>query len=521
MTIYSKERNTMRILKSHLLLVIILALSIQLFGANKKSDDIAIDADINLGNGMKISKIIHPLEDFDPKVPVKPQIITKADIAGLDYRPVPLAGFSPYVVVMTSNKALGEFDWEHQPEYSYRGTPLRNDPNSNTMPYVIGILDSGADSDLIAGSSVDTLGINTSRWLTGNIVPIGGAGADTVDSTVSYPLGLFTAGLSALSSDNLTVDPNQIVGHSNASVLAAPAITCQGQETVSAAVGRPLMSAFTSIIRNDKRQKVTIGNRSWSGPDIQFASPYTTTIPEYTYEVGIALSSSFGIPPTTAAWSYSIDDLGTPAFPTILTAFAGSFIPTGGTFLVNIRVKHNNQDITLTMLLDTGAQSTIINSTTASNLNLPITGEFLVEVCGVAGSTENIAGYYLDKVEINARSDTEQPIKFGNVPVIVMDIGTGFDGVLGMNFFYDRNITFKPSLSTASAKLYVSDPVDYAYVDFNDSGRVDLVDFALFSDSWLAQFGQEDYTIEHDLFLSDSIGIDDLQVFVDNWLKDN
>ncbi len=503
----------MRILKSHIILVLILTLSIQVVAASKKGDDIAIDTDINLGNGMKITKIIHPLADFKPEVTVEPQVMTKATYP---YPSVPLAGFTPYVAVLTSDKALSDTELEHVMESSYTGHPLARDPNTNNPNFVIGILDSGADTDLIAGSSASHLGI-TSQWLTDSIIPIGGAGSGSVDAICTYPMGLYAAGLGGVNTEDMTIDPNYLIGHSNASLLASPAIVCQGQETVSAAVGRPLMSFVTTMIRNDTKHTVTIGERKYIGPDIQFGSIYTSDIPDYTRRIPISINAA--LPPGTAAWSYTFDDSINfyPAYPTMLTAVPGLY-PTGGYYEIQIDVTHGEETQTLNLMLDTGAQSSIITTATADSLSLPLTGDFIVEVCGVAGSTESVDGYYLDQVGISAGGGK---MNFSHVPVVVMDIAGGYDGILGMNFFYDRNITFQPDLSTSSAKLYVSDPVDFADADFNDSGRVDLEDFALFSDSWMTSFGQEDYVLEYDLFLSDSIDIVDLQVFVDNWLKDN
>ena len=502
----------MRILKHFALVIIIFSFSMQLSAADKYKD-ISTSTDINLGNGMKITKIIHPLKDFDPEVPVEPQTLTKSQY---QYPTIPLAGFTPYVAVMVSDKALSDTELIHELEDSYVGRRLKSDPNSSNPRFVVGILDSGADADLVAGSARDYLGID-SDWLTDSVIPIGGAGPGSVDTYCTYPMALFAAGLGGVETDTMTIDPNYIIGHSNASLLAAPPIECNGYETVSAAVGRPLMSFYTTMIRNDIKREVSIGGRKYTSPDITFGSITTTDIPAYTRRIPININAV--LPPSTAAWSYTFDDMVNfyPAYPTMLTAVAG-LIPTGGYYEISVDVKHGTETKTLNLMLDTGAQSTLITTTTADSLSLPLSGDFVVEVCGVAGSSESVDGYYLDEVGISAGGGR---MNFSHVPVIVLDIAGGYDGILGMNFFYDRNISFQPDLATGSAKLFVSDPVDYADADFNDTGRVDLADFAMFSESWLANFGEADYEITYDLFLSDSIGIDDMQVFVDNWLKGN
>lgn len=49
------------------------------------------------------------------------------------------------------------------------------------------------------------------------------------------------------------------------------------------------------------------------------------------------------------------------------------------------------------------------------------------------------------------------------------------DGILGMNFFWNRNIIFEPALG-ASAFLHVSDLIPFSYADSDADFDVDLSD---------------------------------------------
>ena len=504
----------MRILQSFLLVIIFMATSVQLFAADKKGD-IAIDTEINLGNGMKITKIIHPLPDFDPKAPVETQTMTKSTY---DYPSIPLAGFTPYVAVMTSNRAYNQAnELEHVMEYSYRGRPLKY--NSGTTPFTIGVLDSGSVTDLVAGSAVDELGI-TEEWITESTASLGGAGEGQIDAYVSYPMGIFAAGLGAINTDTMIVDPNEIMGHSNTTILVAPPITCQNQEVVSALVGNPLMSFMTSNIRNDKPQKVTINSKTYIGPDIKFSSPNIGPSFPHTREISLELNSE--LPLSTAAWySSELDDNLNfiPNSATTLSIFAGTPALQNYYYLINVDLSHDGEERSVKLMFDTGAQSSIISEAVANSLSLPLTGDFEVEICGVAGSTQNVPGFYIEQVGISAGGGK---LRFSHVPIIKMNLtGSGVDGIVGTNFFYNRNIAIKPEPSALTALVYVSDPVDFAHTDFNENGLVDMGDFALFSSSWLSEFGQANYNIQHDLFLSDSVDMEDLQIFVGSWLKEN
>ena len=91
----------------------------------------------------------------------------------LPYPVPPLAGFSPLIVITTSDKHVsGDDTFEHELENGYSGTPLVSPVEDN---FIIGIFDSGAEVDLLAGSSAAALGL-TGNQLTGNVFPIGGSG---------------------------------------------------------------------------------------------------------------------------------------------------------------------------------------------------------------------------------------------------------------------------------------------------------------------------------------------------------
>jgi hypothetical protein len=71
-----------------------------------------------------------------------------------------------------------------------------------------------------------------------------------------------------------------------------------------------------------------------------------------------------------------------------------------------------------------------------NNLNLPFEPDFTVDACGVGGLIEDIPGYYIDYVKINAGGGE---LEFSRVPFVMIDLPTSqlgqLDGVLGMNFF--------------------------------------------------------------------------------------
>lgn len=126
----------------------------------------------------------------------------------------------------------------------------------------------------------------------------------------------------------------------------------------------------------------------------------------------------------------------------------GNLITEGYNPLVNgLKVTTGSRSVARqTFLFDTGAQLSIISSATARALGFDLSHpETSITVSGVGGSLE-VPGYTVDKISM-PRSDGGL-LEFTEVPVYVLDIGDGIDGIFGMNmlntasqFVYDP---FKP-----------------------------------------------------------------------------
>ncbi len=396
-------------------------------------------------------------------------------------------GFSPLVAVTTSNKhSIKDIDFEHNLESFYDcnlGPPAFGNCGSLNPPadenFVVGILDSGSVVDLVAGSGAFTLGLD-GAYLTQNVVPIGGIGG-TVDALISQPVGFYAAGLGAVEGDG-TLDRFALHGHSNVSAVVAPPLDCGGGEIVRAVIGTPFLSFFTTVIRVDTPRRVTVEGETFIGPDVRIQDQLDS-FPEYPLFFAMAIG---GISPvTTASYFPEFEDLVTPLVPTLLSLTPLSF-PTGGVFFANVQglmgePSFTNLPITMRLMVDTGAQSSIISPAVAADLSLPLEPDFTVDACGIGGVVEDIPGYFIDYIQINASGG---PMKFSRSPFVVLDLtspeGGPLDGVLGMNFFWNRNVIFEPSLTTSSF-FHVSDPIPVAFGDFNVDLRVDAFDSAVFT----------------------------------------
>jgi len=391
----------------------------------------------------------------------------------------PIMGFSPLVAIAISDqRSYSDLDFEHDLHMS--GVPGLPYPPP-TDQFIVGILDSGSVVNMAGEPYATALGLSGGR-LTSNLFPIGGVSGQ-LNTIVSYPIGVFANGLRAIGGDGLLVI-DQLVGHSNVAMLAAPEISCENGEMFTAVVGTPMLSFFTTAIRPSLMQTVTVGGETYFSPDVEMAAPYEPSPTDYPQRITMEVGGL--LPVMTASYYLIVDGIDDedPEFPTMLSLTPAS-IPFGGAFFATVGLLQGepgplNPIQNFRFLVDTGAQSSIIHSNVAANLNLPLTGDFSGDVCGIGGLTTDVPGYYIDYTRINAGGGA---FEFTRAPFIVLDLdspeGGQLDGILGMNFFWNRDIVFDPALDDSSF-IHVATPLDLPYGDFDRDGDVDMNDFATF-----------------------------------------
>lgn len=474
------------------------------------------EAGIRLSNGLRISSVNISPKASDASGRLSAQASSRVQ--------PPMAGFSPLIAITTSDRrSSDDFDWEHVLTDTYVGRPLNPPAEDN---FVIGVLDTGSVVDLAAGESADILGLN-GRYLTTSAFPVGGVSGQ-MDTMITQPIGVFAAGLGAIQA-NGRLDLSQLVGHTNVAALASPAIACDNGEEVSAVIGTPLLAFYTTVIHVDQPRKVVVRGKTHIAPDIEIMDSYIPATNEFTHRIPIELG---GLSPVSTASYYAMPDLSgdwedilgdwEPMVPTLLSMMAMD-LPTGGAFFAQLQVVHGepgplNPLQSMRVMIDTGAQSSIMSSNVAANLNLPLEPDFTVQICGIGGMTE-APGYFVDYVRINAQGGA---LEYAHVPFVVLDMespeGGPLDGVVGTNFFWNRNIVLEPTVAGAGF-LHVSEPVPYAYIDLNRDGAVDMTDFAIFAAAWRSTPNDPTWNSRCDFFADEVIDARDLQAFTDSWLN--
>lgn len=259
---------------------------------------------------------------------------------------------------------------------------------------------------------------------------IGGSGTLTGD--VSDPGTLTAAGMSAFAFDPVTLDFTINLS----SGVAVPGIqmfvgTASGSPDLPNIVGTPIhapgsLSPLGSSARIDMRGYefdlglFLPGDPLFAGikltlPDVEFLAPGATLTPDIdTY-----------VPVNIPVRLYGEDS----------TANPGDLPSTGHNPVIDLVsvTKGANQVGSKTYLFDTGAQLSIISEEIALGLGLDLNSpEDTIQVQGASG-TVSVPGFTIDSLEI-PRSDGGV-VRFLDVPIYVLDIGEGIDGILGMNLF--------------------------------------------------------------------------------------
>jgi len=101
--------------------------------------------------------------------------------------------------------------------------------------------------------------------------------------------------------------------------------------------------------------------------------------------------------------------------------------------------------------------------------------------------------------------------------------GGKLDGVIGMNLFTEYNLILRggglfleedPSLEFSRITL----PLTGDIAPEGGDGKVDMLDLAAFSSSWLSQSGQSSWNSAADLAGSGQVDLADLNLLAEQWL---
>ncbi len=263
----------------------------------------------------------------------------------------------------------------------------------------------------------------------------------TLTGQVSQPGRIYAAGASALNIDfnnfAFTYDLTNAVSVGGIQSFVG---TTAGSPNLPSIVGTPInvptptnpgglatVMDQTGYTINLGDLDPAFGNIPFEFPDVRFAPSGASLVPTAnTYETVTFPVSLFGVD-TTGHPGNEISSAPNPMQHNTAVALTPSANPT---------ITLSNQSF----LFDTGAQLSIISPSIAAQFGLtdefgiPIVEPFdTIDVQGAGDKVTGLPGYILDSLTV-PRTDGGL-VSFTDVPVYVLDVGFGIDGILGMNLF--------------------------------------------------------------------------------------
>jgi predicted aspartyl protease len=441
----------------------------------------------------------------------------------------PIDGFVPWIVLTATNERETEEFWEASIESSYVGVPTGGvDPRTD---YFIGLFDTGASAHVIGYENAAKAGLFSSTYLTDNITTVQGV-TGSVDAWVSFPYALFMDGLDALEpngiggSEFILPTTDGMKGQSNISTIIGDAPGTYPD--LATAIGSPMSLYYTTHIEVDKMTTVTQDGVDYTAPKISFYGQGGNE-PNYPNFVPLELKPLGAV---NVQWTPGLDPFGfetfVPAAPSIIVGNSSQslFFVHG----VDMSEGSKNAYDKDRFMLDTGAQITVIGKRIAARLGLhPNNKEFEVDIEGVTGEVTKAAGFYIDSLTIPAVGEW---LEFTNVPVVMLEIsspeGGKLDGIIGMNLFTQYNLIFRgggifleedPRLEFERIS---TGPVDGDIAPEIRDGKVDLIDYLVFSHTWMATDADANWNPDADFAPTGTsegiINIEDLSMFAQYWL---
>ncbi len=382
------------------------------------------------------------------------ELAKSAPVIGLAIDSPPTAGHVPWITVVTTDAKGEELDMVGLAENSITGTPTAN-PQTN---YAVGIFDTGASAHIIGYAAATDLGLfnpypadPTHTFVTDNIIEITGV-TDSIFASISYPLGIFIDGLSAIGPTGL-LDTSEMVGQSNVSVLIGQPFVPPAPD-LPTAIGSPLAVNFVTVFRNDQMITVSHNKEEFTGPSISiYDDPCDPRIPSYANTIPLELRplGSFSIQyipdfnfydltGDIFDWDFTFDTPGTPSV--IMGNLAQSVF-----FIHSVDLTHGDNSAfdKDRFMVDTGAQVSVLGKRIGARLGLdPANPDEWVEITGITGEPTQEPLFYIDSLQIPALGEW---LTFTNVPMILLDIaspeGGTLDGIIGMNLFINLNFVFR------------------------------------------------------------------------------
>lgn len=448
----------------------------------------------------------------------------------------PVDGFVPWIVLTATDES---YDAEETGDYQTYASGYVGDPPAGIDPrtdFFIGLYDTGASAHVIGHENAVQAGLFSAYKTDDKFVEVTGV-TGSVQAHVSWPYALFMDGLDALEpnapgeSEMVLPTTADMVGEFNVATLFGP--DPGSKPDLATAIGTPMSIFYDAHIEVNKMVTVIHDGNEYTAPTITF---YDTESNEPNYPNYVPLEfkplGATNVQYITYGIDFEsyLDDLlnltldFSPLTPSIVVGTGTQNL----FFIHSVDMTEGNRTSydKNRFMLDTGAQVTVIGDRIAARLGLHKNNkEFEVDIEGVDGKSIEVPGFYLDSLSIPGIGES---LEFTNVPVIWLEIsspeGGKLDGIIGMNLFTQYNLILRAGgfMLEDDPRLEFeripTEPVTGDIAPDPVDGKVDLVDFSVFSEAWLATDIDPNWNEDADFVPTGVIDLQDLVVLSENWL---
>lgn len=383
----------------------------------------------------------------------------------------------------------------------------------------LGIFDTGASAITFSYLEQAFFGTPIPIKVTGGAVAEGIGGV--ISGDVSQPGTILADGLHAMSLVfdefgfpffDITIGPNTATTPGIQAFIG----TEDGSPMLPTITGTPLLNPSTN---NPDGLAALIEMR---GATLDFSSlipGLTLTFPDVHF-VAPGVSPTVTAGETTDPFYVSLDSFGANNY-----ANPGDFITeTPSPLVSHVQLINGASSVAdQRFLLDTGAQLTVISTLAAEQLGLDLNSpETTITVTGVAGE-RTVPGFTIPELVLPTVDGGA--LQFTNVPIYVLDIAPGLDGLLGMNLFNTAaSVTFdphtsrdpdNPSAGSLGLTFYTNpnrdlDQIDSATTEYLQSLGLSFV--GTVSGQGLPGFGRASQAITFEPLADKTFGDDSFQV---------
>jgi hypothetical protein len=396
------------------------------------------------GGGFRIISM-KPSPNAGPRHAVSSSSVA-ANSSGNGVESPPAEGPVISLAITVTDLRQDDTDWFATAEAGVSGSAL----TGATTNVIFGYLDSGSSTHLVDYPDALAMGLQDS-FIGDNSFPVSGVDGVQVDLDISVPVGFFAQGMQDLDAVGQP-QPALMFGQGNFAAGVNSLDNYNAGINPPTLIGAPFLFFFPAYIQNSQPVQSSVLGNSVSSPSVTFyGDPQDPQIPALTHTIFLQTRPTGAV---SVTYLLLLDEF--PFVPS--TMLLGDLSSALYFTASSMAFQEGTYTSSGAMLVDTGAQITLLSEIAAAELNLDLQHpDFTVEVQGLV-NTITAPGFYIDSASVPALGGA---VTWTNVPVIIVNVaspeGGTLYGIFGSNLTARRDLVFNGAASTPY--LSVTDPI--------------------------------------------------------------